>query len=148
MPALARALAFLIALSFILTARAADPLQQALLDADSARTHAFVGADAATVERLLGEELTYVHSTGEVDGKPQLLGKIKAGGLVYQSIRTHDVVAHSYGTAGVVTGVAELQVLNAHQPRSLSLRYTAIYVQREGRWQLVAYQSTTLSPSP
>jgi hypothetical protein len=94
--------------------------------------------------RLFADELTYVHTTGAVDGKPQLLGKIKSGELVFQQIKTQDVVARPYGTAGVVTGTAELHVINAHQPKVLSLRYTATYVQHEGHWQLVAYHSTQL----
>jgi hypothetical protein len=142
-----RALVFLGALSFLTMAHAADPLQQALLDADAARIKAQIGADEAALRHLLSEDLTYVHTTGALDGKAQLMDKIKSGALVYQQILTRDVVARSYGPAGVVTGLAELHVLNAHQPRTLSTRYTATYVQRDGRWQLVAYQSTQL-PAP
>jgi hypothetical protein len=54
------------------------------------------------------------------------------------------VAARPYGTAGVVTGVADVHVLNAHKPLVLALRYTATYALHEGHWQLVAYESTLL----
>jgi hypothetical protein len=140
------ALAFFAALSFMLTALAVEP-QQELLIADADRIQAMLANNVPALERLLADELTYVHTTGEADGKAQLLGRIKSGALVYQGIITHEVVARVYGPAGVVTGLAELHVLKDRQPRSLPTRYTATYVLRGGRWQLVAYQSTQL-PSP
>lgn len=136
---------FIAACLLVTLARAADPAQQGLLDADAERVAALLAADTGRLGRLFAEQLSYVHTTGALDGKAALLGKIKAGELVFQSIQPHDVVAHVYGSAGVVTGTAELHVLNAHQPRVLSLRFTATYVQHDGHWQLAAYQSTQLA---
>jgi ketosteroid isomerase-like protein len=140
-----RALVCAAALCFLLTAHAAQP-QQALLAADMARIQALLASDLPALERLLADDLTYVHTTAEADSKGRLLGKIRSGELVYQGITTHEVAARAYGTAGVVTGLAELHVLKEHQPRTLSTRYTATYIQHGGQWQLVAYQSTQLPP--
>jgi hypothetical protein len=140
------ALAVILASSLVATAGAAGTAQQELLDADGARVAALLASDAGALGRLFSDEVTYVHTTGLLDGKTQLLGKLKSGELVFQSIKTQDVVARPYGSAGVVTGTAELHVLNAHRPLTLLLRYTATYIHREGRWQLVAYQSTPLPP--
>jgi len=144
-----RLLVFIAAFSFVALAHmglahAAGSAQQALLDIDAERAAAFQTADVGRIARLLSDDLTYVHTTGIIDGKPSLLGKIKSGDLTYQSVKTQDVVARPYGTAGIVTGTAELHVLSAHQPKVIMLRYTATYVLHDGRWQLVAYQSTPL----
>jgi hypothetical protein len=144
MSARLRFLALIVAGSFMALAQAAGTAQQALLAVDAERVAAFLAADPVRLGRLLADDLTYGHTTGELDDKAQLLGKLKSGELVYQSITTRDVVARAYGTAGVVTGTAALHVLNAHQPRDVRLRYTATYVLRDGHWQLVAYQSTPL----
>jgi hypothetical protein len=140
------ALAIILVSSFVATAGAAGTAQQALLDADGARVAALLASDAGALGRLFSDEMTYVHTSGVVDGKSQLLGKLKSGELIFESIKTQDVVARPYGAAGVVTGTAELHVQNAHRPLTLLLRYTATYIHRDGRWQLVAYQSTQLPP--
>ena len=47
-----------------------------------------------------------------------------------------------YGPTAVLTGSADM-VLRG-QPDTIRLRYTLVYAKRDGRWQMVAWQSTRL----
>ena len=123
-------------------ARAGDTAD--LIAADAARTTAMVSGDMAALDRLLGDELTYVHSTGALDSKPRLLEELRTHELRYRSIASREAQARVYGDAGVIVGIATMQVEKGAMSRALTLRYTASYVMRQGRWQLVAYQSTLL----
>jgi hypothetical protein len=112
------------------------------------RFHAMTNVDLRALDTLLAEELTYTHTTGEVDSKASLLDALRAGRLVYDSISPADVRVRVYGgSAAVVTGTARVQVRANGAVRRLGLRFTEVYVRRAGRWELVVWQSTRL-PEP
>ena len=111
------------------------------------RFHAMTNVDLRALDTLLAEELTYTHTTGEVDSKASLLDALRAGRLVYDSISPADVRVRVYGGSAVVTGTARVQVRANGAVRRLGLRFTEVYVRRAGRWELVVWQSTRL-PEP
>jgi hypothetical protein len=120
-----------------------------LLRAEALRQRALVDADLPALQRLLADELRFVHSNGRADTKPALLDALGAGRLDYVSARARDVVARVYGDAGVVAGSTVLEVRAAGAP-SQPLRnvFTAVYARRDGAWRLVAYQSTRAPDEP
>lgn len=124
--------------------RARDDAASVLLAADAARSAAMVTADVATLGRLLGDDLTYVHSTGAVDTKARLIERLREHELRYVSITRQESQVRLYGTTGVIVGIAQLQVEKGGDARAMTLRYSATYLHRDGRWQLVAYQSTAI----
>ena len=130
----------------VLRATASDSSGGALLAADSARNAALVSADAAALERVFADELSYVHSTGVTMGKAAMLGALGSHRIRYVAITTGDVAVRDYGCTGVVTAAATLNVEAGERPASIQVRYTATYVRRDERWQLVAYQSTAVRP--
>ena len=111
------------------------------------RFHAMTNVDLRALDTLLAEELTYTHTTGEVDSKASLLDALRTGRLVYDSISPADVRVRVYGGSAVVTGTARVQVRANGAIQRLSLRFTEVYVRRAGRWELVVWQSTRL-PEP
>ncbi len=115
-----------------------------LLGLDATRARATVAADLPVLERLLGEDLTYGHTNGQLEGKREFLDKLRSGARRYKALSTEDVHARVFGTAAVVTGTAAAEVESDGKPMSFELRYTATYVQRQGQWVLVAYQSVRL----
>lgn len=111
------------------------------------RFQAMTTVDLRALDTLLAEELTYAHTTGEVDTKASLLDALRTGRLVYDSISPADVRVRVYGGSAVVTGTARVEVRADGAVRRLSIRFTEVYVRRAGRWELVAWQSTRL-PEP
>jgi hypothetical protein len=119
-------------------------VEHALIAADEARLEAMAAADTAALGRLLGAELSYVHSSGQLQTKAELLGEIGSGERRYHPARGVERSAHGFGCAGVVTALGSFEVEMHGQQMHPRLRYTATYVLRDGRWVLVAYQSTQL----
>ncbi|HYG62121.1 MAG TPA: nuclear transport factor 2 family protein [Thermoanaerobaculia bacterium] len=115
--------------------------------ADAQRFAAMVARDRQALERLLADDLTYTHSTGQVESKAQFLESIAAGGLVYQAIDPEEVAVRVYGETAVVTGRASLRVESRGQALVLPVRFTSVYVRKDGLWRLAAWQSTRL-PEP
>jgi ketosteroid isomerase-like protein len=116
----------------------------ALQAADAARIAAMVAVDTPALDAVLADDLSYAHSNGLLQDKGALLDALRQRVLVYRRYDTDDVVARRFGDAGVVTGTALIVVEAGGVPRNVALRYTATYVLRARRWQLVAYQSTPL----
>lgn len=102
-------------------------------------------ADTAALERILAYDLTYTHSSGHEDSRSSLIESLKTGALKYLSIDTDEVQVRVYGKAAVVTGTCRMKVDSQGQEFNLRLRFTDIYVKRNSRWQMVAWQSTRLS---
>ena len=152
MPTLARATCAALLALFAWSARveALDPNQPLppgaegeLLKVDDQRLQAFVDADVPALQSLLGDELRFVHSDGRIETKYVLIAALESQRMDYVAAKARDVVAHAYGDAGFVSGVAQLRVRTAggaeHKLRNV---YTAVYAKRDGAWRLVAYQST------
>jgi hypothetical protein len=110
------------------------------------RRIAFVEADVTALGGILDEELRYVHANGKVATRKELIDSIGSGRLDYVAISGPDPDVRVYGTTGVVTGSAELEVRAGDGPiQKLSNLYMAIYTVRRGELRLVAYQSTPAS---
>ncbi|HEY8019963.1 MAG TPA: nuclear transport factor 2 family protein [Thermoanaerobaculia bacterium] len=121
--------------------------EEDLRQVDAGRFAAMVAGDTAALKNVLGEDLTYTHSTGEVQDRQHFLDALSAGTLRYESMSPSEVRVRLYGSTGVVTGRLDMKVVLDGGERSLAVRYTAVYVRRDLRWQLVAWQSSSIAPA-
>ena len=119
--------------------------EAAILATETRRYAAMIAADVRALDVLLGDDLTYTHSTGRVDGKEQFLESLKTGQLKYKSIDRQDVRVKVYGDTAVVTGEAHMKVEAGGNALDLPVRFTDVYVKAAGGWQMVAWQSTKLA---
>jgi hypothetical protein len=109
------------------------------------RFEAMVKGDTGTLERVLGEDLTYTHSTGAVDSKAHFIDILKSGKLRYLALTPSEVEVRMVGeAAAVVTGRIEAKVMSDGQEHSFPARFLSVYARRHGHWLLVAWQSTRL----
>ena len=118
--------------------------QEGVEQVERRRFAAMVAQDIAALEPLLAEDLTYGHSNGEFQDKAQFLETIREGRLRYEAIGVQGLTVRHYGSVAIVTGQILISGRAGDQPVTLNLRYTDAYVNRDGRWQLVAWQSTRL----
>ncbi len=119
--------------------------EQELRQLDAARFATMVAGDTERLKNVLGEDLSYTHSNGEVQDRSHFLDALSAGTLRYESMAPSDVLVRIYGPAGVVTGRVDMKVSFDGRDSTLAARYTAVYVRRDLRWQLVAWQSSPLA---
>jgi len=98
------------------------------------------------LREILADDLTYTHSNGLLDGKEQLLESLNSGKTLYQSIQSEEIKVRVLGETAIINGVAAMRVWSNGQTNDLHLRYTDVYAKRNGKWQLIAWQSTRLNP--
>jgi len=121
-------------------ARPAESVQ----DVERARFAAMTRQDVTALDRLLAPDLSYCHSTGLCETKPQALATIASGRLRYKSIRVERTLARAEGDVEITNGAISIDIEENGQPLTLHLAYTGVYVVRDGRWQLTAWQSTRI----
>lgn len=132
---------------------AADDARQEVLAADARRFAAMVQGDLAALDRLLADDLTYTHSTGQLETKAQFLESLRSGTLRYLSAKPSDQAVRLYGDMAVVTGRAEMKASSQGQDLVLTMRFTEVWVKSGGAnsggaWKLAAWQSTRIVEQP
>jgi len=109
------------------------------------RFQAMVKQDVVALDTLLDDELTYVHTGGDLQSRPQFIDMIKKQKLVYESIEPSEVRVRVYDGLALATGRSQQRVRNASGVQSFGIRFIEVYVRREGHWLLTAWEATRLS---
>ena len=103
--------------------------------------------DVATLDRILSDDLIYTHANGLQQTKAELIGVLGSGDMKYESITPgDDVRVRIYDRAAVVTGRASIKIKAAGGEQSFRICYLDVYVKQDGRWQMVAWQSSRVAP--
>ena len=118
--------------------------RQMIIDLDKKRMTAMAQKDIATLNGLLGDGLVYTHSNARLDTKQSLIGNMESGATVYTAVEPSDVNAQDLGDTVVLTGSCRISVMSGGRPNSFGVRFTDVYANKGGRWQMVAWQSTRL----
>jgi hypothetical protein len=111
---------------------------------DKQRMDAMCKQDIPTLNALLADDLVYTHSSARLDSKQSLIRSMESGTTVYTAIEPSDVKAQDCGDAVVLTGAARIHVTANGNPINFGVRFTDVYVNKGGQWQMVAWQSTRL----
>jgi hypothetical protein len=121
------------------------PATASILAAEDARFAAMVAGNPAEMHRWLAPDLEYVHSTGEVENRDQLIDGIVSGRRRYLAITPGERHASFLGDgAAIVRGQANVRVAAGAPTVDFQIRYLAVYVFVDGGWQLHAWQSLRL----
>jgi hypothetical protein len=118
--------------------------EQDVRQAERDRFAAMVKADAGALDRLLAPELIYTHSNAQIQDKAGFIGDIKSGAIKYLSVDPSDTNVRVFGSAAIVTGAAALHVIQNGTDLDIKIRYTDTQINRNGSWQMVAWEATRL----
>ena len=117
---------------------------QMIIELDRKRMTAMAQKDVATLNEIIADDLVYTHSSARLDSKASLIGNMESGSTVYTAVVPSDVKAQDLGDTVVLTGSCRISVNSGGRPNSFGVRFTDVYANRGGRWQMVTWQSTRL----
>jgi hypothetical protein len=128
----------------------------AVSDQDATATHelttimldmakASIRGDVAFFDNVLADEVIYTTINGEIKNKAQVLDDYRKHQITFQSHVFDDIKVRLYGELAVVTNRATAVSTYQHKPRRSVTRNTRTFVKRDGRWQVVAFQSTRIA---
>lgn len=115
-----------------------------VLAAEDARYRAMLDADMDALDALCADELSYAHSSGIRDTKQEYLGKVRSGYYRYRRIDHPVERVEVVGDTAIVAGrmTADLEVDGT--PKTIDNLALAVWVRRDGQWQLLGYAPTQL----
>jgi ketosteroid isomerase-like protein len=117
-----------------------------VLAAEAARLQAIDDRDWAALDLLLADDLSYVHSdTGRYEDKVSNMATLKASPRSY---KRRDLKVRPYGDTALMTGEIDITVdalPDGTPERHIFSFTTQVWVKREGRWQMAAFQATMLA---
>ncbi|HZP58986.1 MAG TPA: nuclear transport factor 2 family protein [Opitutaceae bacterium] len=121
--------------------------EQALQTLEQEWANAVKHRDVAKIDQIQAEEFMFTDPAGRVWTKAQALKTVGSGSLIIDSFELSDLNVRIYGTAAVVTFRVVWNGRSNGVDISGPQRMTDVFVQRDGRWQCVASQTTRI-PSP
>jgi ketosteroid isomerase-like protein len=99
--------------------------------------------DTAAVEQVLAKEWVETDN-GETVTRAQVLAALKGGAVKVESATVRDLDIHVFGDAAVATMIMEVKGTMMGKPFPAAHRSTDFFVKRDGRWQIVNTQNTTI----
>lgn len=143
-----RLFVLLLALLFSIPAVARDTTDGELLEIDASWNDLRLKPDVEGLDRILAEDWLLTHSDGRVQNKAEYLEELRARTRRNQAIGNEDVRLRRYGATAVVTGTSVQSAVSNGQPWSGRFRFTRVWVQRDGRWIMVASHSSRIGVGP
>ncbi len=105
---------------------------------------AVVDRDPAVIERIEADDFIGWDFEGQPYTKAENIQALEGGYWITASLDLDDVKARVYGDAAVVTSRVTRKGRFRDQDLTGQFRWTRVYAQRRGRWELVAQQSTRI----
>jgi len=114
---------------------------QAAVDRAVAFSRAMVAGDADALEDLLAPDFTYTHMNARVEPRGELIPSVR-GGRKNQRMDFENLWTRAYPGVVLVNGLNHMVVGTVEKPVMFDSNFTAVLVDLEGAWRLVAYHST------
>ena|SRR6187402_2021519 len=101
--------------------------------------------DFPLLEKVLADDLHYLHSTGVIDTKESYIKSMSSGKQKYSSGKINDLKIRVYGKAAVINGDANFEFVTDGKPGKGHLKYTHVFAKGPKGWQLVSHQSLKIA---
>jgi ketosteroid isomerase-like protein len=144
---------FWFALAFVCTGMVAAQVpsgatsqEKEVLAVERARTTALERSDIPALNRIMADDVTYIHASGKADTKQSYIDAIRSGQLHYISWQPKNLHVRLIGdSAAVIDGEYVVRVTDSRvqsTPFDISIFILTVYAHRSGQWQQIAWQST------
>ena len=125
----------------------AQARQLNILQLEKDRFKAMITKDSIILDRILANDLLYIHSSGMIDSKHTFINNIMRGKLEYLEIDLQQADIRTHSQTAWIHGAARIKVRNGKDTPVIELviRYLDVYKRDEGVWKLVAWQSARIN---
>jgi len=128
------------------TAQVTKDVEAELLRLEDERARAAMTGDAATLERLVSDDLVYTHSTGRLDTKRSFIESTKSGAVKYRRMERKDTKVTVRDGFAFLTGGIEIDVETGGRTLNLNLRFSNVWERSGGSWRQILWQTTPIPP--
>jgi ketosteroid isomerase-like protein len=124
----------------------AESDQQVLIGLERSWNDAFYRKDVAFIASILADDFVATYDDGNRGDKAKELALAAEFNQQVESAIQDEFMVRVYGDTALVWFTLRLVGVKQGQRAELTLRYTDVWVIREGRWQCVSTQSTRVNP--
>ncbi len=98
--------------------------------------------DMKVLGELFADDLIVTSHDGKTRGKKEELEVLRPDPNVKTlSVANDDIGVRVFGEVAVVTALTRMQFVIGGKEVPVAMRYTAVFVKKDGRWQIVALQT-------
>ena len=116
------------------------------LAAEDARYAAQTSDDFGALQKLIGEDIVYIHSSALVDSKASYIDTQKAGTVKYRVMRRSDVTVRTFGCVAIITGLGNFDVTVKGQDMAVEIRFHSIWAKRDKGLEFISWEATRTPP--
>ena len=131
-------LLFFLVLGSDILAQTASAQEKKILDLSGRKFNWLIVKQYDSLELLLDDRVTYVHSSGWVQNKREVIDDLKTGKLNYVKVTIKEATARMYDKTAIVNGIATIDGLMEGKSFVVELRYTEVYISKGKNWILVS----------
>jgi ketosteroid isomerase-like protein len=108
---------------------------------------ALTSGDMITLDKILTPDFLVVDvMSGSEVTKAAFMDVLRSGMLKFDMIEAKETRVRLYENTAIVTGRTEMNGQFHGERFALNSRYTHVYVENRGRWQLASAQGTQIAP--
>jgi ketosteroid isomerase-like protein len=124
--------------------------EQALINIEYQWANAYVSGDAEKLASILSRDYVQTNTRARVTDKAEEVSDLRIGTFRYEKFETTQLKVHLYGDAAVVTGLIAAKGTDTAFGKTIQghMRMTDTFIRQDGRWQVVASQTTLVPESP
>jgi hypothetical protein len=118
-----------------------DADSKAVLATMNTLSQALIHRDGAALDKLLNDDLRYVHSGGQIESKADVIKANTTGKSVITKLEYSNQNVRVYGNTALVAGRVDLW----HSPTNIiPMDVLHVWVKTSGQWRLASRQATRL----
>ena len=106
---------------------------------------ALLKADKAQLERLSADQLSYGHSDGRVQNKPEFIDGVMTRKATVKSINFPDLKIAVAGDSAIVRHIYESESETDGKPNNVRIGALQVWQKQSGNWKLLARQGYKLA---
>ena len=110
--------------------------------AEDARYAAQTSDDFGALDKLLADDLVYIHSSAVVDDKASYIESMRSGNVKYRVMKRSDVTVRTFGCVAIITGLANFDVTVKGKDLSVEIRFHSIWAQRDKGLEFISWEAT------
>lgn len=118
-----------------------DDTVAAVLALEHELARAWSAGDCEAWAALISPEWTVTHIDGQVIPREMAIAMCHARPMTVAAMRYEDLVVRAFGTTAIATG-RTIATTASEPPETIVLRFTDVWLHRDGRWQVVASHAT------
>jgi hypothetical protein len=129
----------------MVSAQAAPPSPEDSVRAlEEARGQALLRGDTVAISRMTATEFNELSRFGTLRSRADNLRDVASGMLRLTSVKFDSLTVRIYGDVAILQGITDNEGTMGGVAFSGRIRYTRVFVRRDGRWQAVTMQHTPM----